>query len=91
LLAWTFPDSRDAVTMAEIHPESPPVTRALCRRLYRDLQDARALPRFFRRRAMRIDILRDLHTGECRLYINQRARANAQAAMNGFLNSLAAE
>jgi hypothetical protein len=91
LLAWTFPASRDAVTMSEILPESRPVTRALCRRLYRDLQDARALPRFFRRRAMRIDTLRDLYAGECRLYADQRARANAQAAMNRFINSLAAE
>ena len=91
LLSWTFPDSRDAVTMAEIHPESPPVTKVLCRRLYRDYHDAHALPRFFRRRAMRIDALRDLLSGECRLYIDQRARANAQTAMNGFLNSLAAE
>ena len=39
LLSWTFPASRAAVTMAEIHPESPPITRILCRRLYRDLQD----------------------------------------------------
>jgi len=77
--------------MTEIHPESPPVTRALCRRLYRDIQDARALPRFFRRRAMRIDALRDLYAGECRLYADQRARDNAQTAMNGFINSLAAE
>jgi hypothetical protein len=77
--------------MAEIHPENPPVTRILCRRLYRDLQDARALPRFFRRRTTRIDALHDLYAGECRLYIDQRARANAQAAMNGFINSLAAE
>ena len=77
--------------MAEFQPESPVVTRVLCRRLYRDLQDARALPRFFRRRAMRIDTLRDLYAGECRLYVNQRARANAQTAMNGFINSLAAE
>ncbi len=77
--------------MAEIHPESLPVTRILCRRLYRDLHDARALPRFFRRRTIRIDTLHDLYAGECRLYIDQRARANAQAAMNGFINSLAAE
>jgi hypothetical protein len=91
LLAWTFPDSREAVTLAEIHPENPPVTRALCRRLYRDRQDARALPVFFRRRAMRIDTLRDLYAGECRLYAGQRARDSAQAAMNGFINSLAAE
>ena len=91
LLVWTFPASRAAVTMAEIHPESPPITRALCRCLYRDLQDARALPRFFRRRALRISTLRDLYAGECRLYADQRARANAQTAMNGFLNSLAAE
>jgi hypothetical protein len=77
--------------MSEILPESRPVTRALCRRLYRDLQDARALPRFFRRRAMRIDTLRDLYAGECRLYADQRARTNAQAAMNRFINSLAAE
>lgn len=91
MLAWTFPASRNAVTMAQIRPESPPVTRTLCRRLYRDFQDARALPRFFRRRAMRIDTLRDLYAGECRLYTDQRARTNAQAAMNGFINSLAAE
>ncbi len=77
--------------MAEIDPENPHVTRALCRRLYRDLQDARALPSFFRRRAMRIDTLGDLYAGECRLYVNQRARANAQTAMNGFINGLAAE
>lgn len=74
--------------MAEFQLENPVVTRVLCRRLYRDLQDARALPRFFRRRAMRIDTLRDLYAGECRLYVNQRARANAQTAMNGFINSL---
>ena len=52
LLAWTFPASREAVTMAEIQPANPAITRALCRRLYRDLLDARALPRFFRRRAI---------------------------------------
>lgn len=91
LLAWTFPTSREAVTMAEIHPENPPITRALCHRLYRDLQDARKLPRFLRRRQMRIDTLRDLHAGECRLYANQKARDNAQADMNRFINSLAAE
>ena len=79
------------MTTAELYPESPAVTRILCRRLYRDLRDAHALPRFFRRRAMRIDALRDLFSGECCLYIDQRARANAQSAMNGFLNSLAAE
>jgi len=77
--------------MAEIYPECPAATRALCRRLYRDLLDARAMPRFYRRRAMRIDCLRDLFSGECRLYADQRARADAQAAMNGFINSLAAE
>jgi len=59
--------------------------------VYRDLRDARAMPRFYRRRAMRIDTLRDLYSGECRLYAGQRARADAQAAMNGFINSLAAE
>lgn len=91
LLAWTFPASREAVTMAEIQPANPAITRALCRRLYRDLLDARALPRFFRRRAIRIDTLRDLFAGECRRYANQRAGANAQAAMNDFINSLAAE
>ena len=91
LLAWTFPASRDTVTLAEIHPESPPITRELCHRLYRDLQDARALPRFFRRRQARLDVLRDLYSAECRLYETQRARGNAQAAMNGFLIGLAAE
>jgi len=77
--------------MTEIYPGNPPVTRILCRRLYRDLQDAHALPRFFRRRALRIDTLRDLYAGECRLYADQRARTNAQLAMNSFINSLAAE
>ena len=77
--------------MAEIYPECPAATRALCRRLYRDLLDARAMPRFYRRRAMRIDCLRDLFAGECRIYADQRARADAQAAMNGFINSLAAD
>ena len=91
LLAWTFPASRDTVTLAEIHPESPPITRELCHRLYRDLQDARALPRFFRRRQIRITTLRDLLSAECRLYANQQARATAQADMNSFINSLAAE
>jgi hypothetical protein len=91
LLEWTFPGSRAAVTMAEIYPENVSVTRALCRRLYRDLRDARALPTFFRRRAARIETLRDLYSAECRLYAAQRSRDSAQAAMNGFLNSLAAE
>lgn len=91
LLAWTFPASRNAVTMAEIDPESPSVTRALCRRLYRDLRDAHALPRFFRRRQVRIETLRDLYAGECRLYADQRASASAQAAMNDFIIGLAAE
>jgi len=77
--------------MAEIYPENPSVTRALCRRLYRDLRDARALPNFFRRRTARIETLRDLYSAECRLYADQRSRGNAQAAMNRFLNSLAAE
>lgn len=91
LLDWTFPDSRVAVTMAEIYPDDPSITRTLCRRLYRDLRDAHALPTFFRRRAARIETLRDLYSAECRLYADQRSRRNAQAAMNGFLNSLAAE
>lgn len=77
--------------MAEIDPENPAVTRALCRRLYRDQRDAQALPRFFRRRQARIETLRDLYAGECRLYADQRARANAQAAMNDFITGLAAE
>lgn len=91
LLAWTFPPSRPAVTMAELYPECTATTRLLCRRLYRDLVDARAMPRFYRRRAMRIDCLRKLFSAECRLYADQRARADAQAAMNAFINSLAAE
>lgn len=91
LLFWTFPESRDAVTAAAARPEQPAATRALCRRLWRDLGTARALPRFYRRREPRIEALRDLYTAECHLYSQQRARAGAQAAMNGFILGLAAE
>ena len=91
LLYWTFPESRDAVTNAGAQPESPPITRRLCRRLWRDLSTARGLPRFYRRRQARLDVLRDLYSAECRLYESQRARASAQTAMNDFLIGLAAE
>ena len=88
LLAWTFPESRPAIAMGEAYPCRPDITRAICHRLYRDLQGAKALPRFFRRRQARIEVLRELFACECELYRNQRASVNAQAAMNGFLNEL---
>ena len=91
LLYWTFPDSRDAVIQAGAYPDSAPVTRRLCRRLWRDLAATRALPRFYRRRQARLEILRDLYSAECRLYETQRARTAAQAEMNRFLTGLAAE
>lgn len=91
LLYWTFPDSRIAVTGAAARPQSPPVTRRLCRRLWRDLSTARQMPRFYRRRQTRLEVLRDLYSAECRLYESQRARASAQSAMNDFLTGLAAE
>lgn len=91
LLAWTFPGSRDAVAMGAVYPYRPDITREICHRLYRDLQDARVLPRFLRRRQTRIDMLRELFACECWAYRQQRARVNAQASMNAFINGLAAE
>ena len=91
LFTWTFPDSRDAIAMTNVHPHRPDITRALCHRIYRDLQDARAMPTFLRRRAMRIEVLRELFACECRLYRNQRASVAGQKSMGGFLKSLAAE
>lgn len=80
LLAWTFPESRDAVAMGEVYPYRADITRRICHRLYRDLQDARALPLFFRRRQARIETLRELFACECWLYHRQRARRPALAA-----------
>lgn len=88
LLAWTFPESRGDVILAEQYPDRPDITRKLCHRLYRDLQGARALPKFSRRRPMRIEVLRELFACECRLYRNQRASVSAQQGMNDFLNGL---
>lgn len=91
LLTWTFPASRDAVAMTNVYPHRPDITRALCHRIYRDLQDAIAMPAFLRRRQVRIEVLRELFACECWLYRNQRASVNAQKLMGGFLNRLAAE
>lgn len=89
LLYWTFAASRTAVIRAGADQENPSATRALCARLYRDLQDAKALPHFYRRRPARIGALRDLFTAECHLYAMQTARAEAQTEMNDFLRRLA--
>ena len=91
LLVWTFPESRLPILLGERYPNRPDVTRAICHRLYRDLQDARAMPKFFRRRHVRIEVLRELFAYECHLYRQQRASVNAQMSMNGFLNGLATE
>ena len=80
LLTWTFPASRDAVAMGAVYPYRPDITREICHRLYRDLQDAKALPTFFRRRHARIQALRELFACECWTYRNQKRRAMAQAA-----------
>ena len=89
LLVWTFPESRAAVILAEQYSHRADITRKLCHQLYRDLQGARALPKFFRRRQMRIEVLRELFACECELYRNQRANVNAQQGMNEFINGLA--
>lgn len=88
LLAWTFPESRTAIISGEQYPYRPDITRAICHRLYRDLQGARAMPKFFRRRQARIEVLRELFACECWLYRQQRASVNAQTAMNEFVNGL---
>lgn len=91
LLAWTFPKSRQDIAMGEVYPSRSDITHHICHRLYRDLQDAKAMPGFFRRRIVRIQVLRELFACECWLYRNQRASVNAQDGMNEFLKSLAAE
>ena len=88
LLNWTYPESRATVMMSEVCPHDPAYTSMLCHRLYRDLQTARAMPTFFRRRAARIEVLRELFACECELFRNQRASVNAQRGMNDFINGL---
>lgn len=86
LLSWTFPASRTAVTGAIAAPDSPAATRILCRALWRDLQAARALPRYLAGRPLRIAALRILFACECACYRRQRAadkRAAAQALTTG--------
>jgi hypothetical protein len=89
LFFWTFPDSRAAVTAALEAPHDPAATRALCRALYRDWRNARALPGYLVGRPMRIAELRLLFACECRLYRRQAASANAQRGMASYLRHLA--
>lgn len=49
---------------------------------WRDLTTARAMPSFCCRRPANIEILREFHSDERRLYSRQHARTNAQVEMN---------
>lgn len=75
LLHWTFPASRAAVTRAIADPCDPAAARTLCRALWRDLQTARALPRYLAGRPLRISALRMLFACECALYRRRRDAA----------------
>lgn len=74
LLYWTFPGSRAAIVRAIGDPDSPTATRVLCRALWRDLEAAKALPRYLAGRPLRISALRMLFAGECAHYLRQRDR-----------------
>lgn len=89
LAHWTFLDSREAVTAALRSPHDPATTRELCRALYRDWRTARALPRHFAGRYMRIEELRLLLACECTLYRRQAASCAAQQGMVSYLRHLA--
>lgn len=75
LLSWTFPASRAAVTRAIADLGDPAATRTLCHALWRDLQAAKALPRYLAGRSLRISALRMLFACECTRYLRQREPA----------------
>lgn len=77
LFAACFPASRPAVLTALAAPGDASATRRLCRALWRDLQCARALPRYLTGRPLRIAALRLLFAGECTRYLRQRDAAAA--------------
>lgn len=91
LFKWTFPASREAIAMTNVYPYRPDITRALCHRIYRDLQNAREMPTFFRRRQVRIEVLRELFACECWLYRQQskaKSQRNAEAGYAGLFETI---
>lgn len=86
---WTFPPSGPPIERALAAPHDPAATRALCRALYCDWRTARALPRHFTGRQMRVEALRELLACECMLYRRQSASIAAQKGMAGLLERLA--
>ena len=69
LYRWTHPGS-DAVVFRAVHrPYDRDATKSLCRALWADLQTARAMPKFYQSRAMRIRCLREMFAGECAAYL----------------------
>ena len=72
LYRWTYPGS-DAVVFRAVHrPYDRDATKSLCRALWSDLQTARAMPKFYQSRAMRIRCLREMFAGECAAYLRLR-------------------
>ena len=75
LYRWTYASS-DAVVFRAVHrPYDRDATKSLCRALWADLQTARAMPKFYQSRAMRVRCLREMFAGECAAYLRLRRAA----------------
>ena len=72
LLEWMFPSGNAAIETARVNPGDATATRGLCKALYRNWRSAKAMPRHFATRRMRIANLRRLFACECALYLHQR-------------------
>ena len=68
LVSWMFSGRKNVVLDVVIFPESPVAVKALCHALWDDYTTALKLPKFYRRRQVRIDVLRELFTCECEQY-----------------------
>lgn len=80
LYSWTYVSS-DAVVFRAVHrPYDPDATKSLCKVLWADLQTARAMPKFYQSRAMRIRCLREMFAGECAAYLRLRRAATLMEA-----------
>lgn len=77
LFHWMEPGASEFVGPAMVWPYRSDVTRRLCKRLYRDLKLARALPRYLVGRDLRVLSLKDLFAAECAMYRRQRRMAAA--------------
>ena len=80
MLWWTFPPCRLAIETAAACPDSPTVTKRLCRALWRDLQAARNLPDYLLTKQQDIRVLREFFAAECALYRKQQRAAMQRAA-----------